>query len=289
MSQADSLSRQWLKRAQVFEKLKAQLPSVCPSKTDDTGEDQAIGMTDEKAGMKDDAGNADAHANSAAKMDVEEISDDEMEDATTSSNNKTPSPCTSDADTNADSAPEMEDDEISGDEMEEDATTSSNNKTLSPRTSESHTETKQSESASLPSWRPRTQMYHNNSHVVVATFAPGMNMEQFNIMIDGADLVVRAKKQPTRQDILACRHGLEPCFGSLDLKVPLPVDVVHTEGATATYEDGILRVKFIKKQIPQHRYHRPAPRQHYPQQMRYRQPVRRNFFSNPRGFWLTAG
>merc|ERR1712174_1157 len=164
------------------------------------------------------------------------------------------------------------DDEISDDAMDEEPTTSSN--TAAPS---SQTETKQS--ADLPPWQPRTQMYQNGSNVVVAAFVPGMNIEQFDIKIDGADLVVRGQKQPTMQDIIAYRRGREQCFGELNFKVALPVDVVHTEGATATYDDGILRVKFVKKQ------RRPARTQGYRQPMyyrrpmHYRQPKQRNPFS----------
>lgn len=243
MSQADSLSQQWLERAKVFDKLKAQLSStVCPDKTTATGgKDQVIGMEEEKTGNEStDEWDADP----AHKMQLGETSDDVKDNAITSSNSQTPSPCTPDED----SAPEMEDDEISDDELEEDANTSRNNET----------------SGALPSyWRPHTQLYHNDSHVVVAAHVPGMKMEQFNIMIDATDLVVRGNKKPTWKEFEAYRRGAPQCFGNLNVKIPIPVNVVHTEGATATYEDGILRVKFLKKQTPRHRYRRPAPRQYY--------------------------
>merc|ERR1712188_21208 len=74
-----------------------------------------------------------------------------------------------------------------------------------------------------------------------------MNMDKFNILIDGAELLITGKKQPTMQDIISCRRGHAPNFGNLNLKIALPTDVVHTEGATATYEDGVLRIKFAKK------------------------------------------
>merc|ERR1712224_857909 len=188
------------------------------------------------------------------------------------------SDCESNEDANDDSAPEMDveesSEESSDEEMEEDSPISEANHTSSPCSSERHGETKQAESARLPSWQPRTQMYNDNSHVVVAAFVPGMNMDKFNILIDGAELLITGKKQPMMKDIISCRRGHAPNFGNLNLKIALPTDVVHTEGATATYEDGVLRIKFAKKQ------HRPARRQTYRQPMHYQQPRRRNFFNN---------
>jgi len=259
MADADSLSKQWLKRVEILEKLKAEVPACV--NPDAGGADEATATDEEQSGNgemdKEHAGNSDCEAN---------------------------------ADDNDDSAPEMDveesSDESSDEEMDEDLPESNGNHASSPSSSERHAETKQAESAHLPSWQPRTQMYDDgNSHVVVAAFVPGMDMDRFNILIDGTELLIKGKKQPTMQDIISYRRGRAPNFGNLNLKIALPTDVVHTEGATATYEDGVLRIKFAKKQ------HRPARRQayrqpmHYRRPMHYQQPRRRNFFNHPLSFW----
>merc|ERR1739848_388468 len=124
-------------------------------------------MDEEQTGNSDCEANANADDDSVPEMDVEESSDEEMdEDLPTPSANHTSSPCSSEKHTET-------------------------------KQTEKHTETKQTESASLPKWQPRTQMYNdNNSHVVVAAFVPGMSMDKFNIMVDGTELLIKGKSNP---------------------------------------------------------------------------------------------
>merc|ERR1712159_809965 len=216
MAQADCLSQRWLKRVKLLENLKAEhLKADAPTPP-----------CSEKTEMVHNA-----KADEASKMHKEQIDENDCEGA------------------HEDSAPEMDIEEASDDELDDDVTTTSNYQTTPPGSPERHAETKQTEYARLPLWKPRTQIYHEHSHVVVAAFVPGMNMDKLNIMVDGTD-------------------------------------VVHTEGATATYEDGVLRIKFVKKNIAQ--YHRPARTQAYRQPMHYRRPMhfqqptrRRNMFNYP--------
>jgi len=279
MAQADCLSQRWLKRVKVLEKLKAEVPACVSS--GETADDTHIAEAEEAITM-DEEERADDSEDSAPEMDIE--SDDEMGEGSDDEADEG-------SDDEADEGSDDEADEGSDNGADEDVTMTSNDQTTAPCSSEPQTETKQTESAhlpSLPSWQPRTQMYHDGSHVVVAAFVPGMSMDKFNMMVDGTDLLVTGNKQPTMQDIISYRHGRAPNFGNLNLKISLPTDVVHTEGATATYEDGILRVKFIKKQTPQ--YRRPARRQTYREPMHYQRPMfyqqpRRNFFNHPMGFW----
>ena len=257
MAQADCLSQRWLKRVKLLENLKAEAPTCsCSEKTEmvrTAKTDEATKMHEEQIDESDCEGD---HEDSAPEMSIEEPSDDETDEEQTN----------------------------------DDVDTSSNDQTTPSHASETPAETKQTESTRLPSWQPRTQMYHEHEHVVVAAFVPGMNMDKFNIMVDGSDLLVTGTKRPTMQDIISYQHGRAQHFGNLNLKIALPTDVVHTEGATATYEDGVLRIKFVKKNIAQ--YHRPSRAQAYRQPMHYRRPMhfqqptrRRNLFSHPLGFW----
>jgi len=255
MAQADCLSQRWLKRVKLLENLKAENLKA----------DVHNSPCSEKTEMIHNAGET-------TKMDEEQMDENDCDGAY------------------EDSAPEMDIEEPSDDEVDDDGATTSNHQTTTPCSPEKHSETKQTEYARLPSWQPRTQIYQEHSHVVVAAFVPGMNMDKLNIMVDGTDLLVTGTKRPTMQDLVSYQHGRAQHFGHLNLKIALPTDVVHTEGATATYEDGVLRVKFIKKNIPH--YHRPARTQAYRQPMHYRRPMhvqqptrRRNFFNHPLGFW----
>jgi len=270
MARADSLSQQWLKYAQALEKLKTET-TTCKKTPDIESADEAMSVEE----TTDDKVNADTDeaSDSAPEMDVEESSDDEIYS--------------------------------SDDDVEEENTASSNNQTTSPSSSSaSHTETEQKESVRLPLWKPRSQMYHDDSHVIVATFVPGMTMDQLNVVIDETDLVITGQKHPTMQDIISYRHGRGQNFGDLKLKIPLPTDVVSTEGATATCEDNVLRVKFLKKPTPQYYRRQQSPlRQAWPMHnhqsmhnrrpMRYRHPMYNNQqprlrqFSHPLSFWWT--
>merc|ERR1712124_193657 len=261
MAQADSLSQRWLKRVKLLENLKAEnlkaenlkaeAPTCpCSEKTEmvrAAKADEASKMNEEQIDESDCESDCEGdHEDSTPEMSVEEPSDEETD------------------------GDETDDDETDGDETDGENTTS-NDQTTPSHASEVHAETKQTERTRLPSWQPRTQMYHEHSHVVVAAFVPGMNMDKFNIMVDGTDLLVTGTKRPKMQDIISYQHGRAQHFGNLNLKIALPTDLVHTEGATATYEDGVLRVKFVKKNIAQ--YHRPSRAQAYRQPMHYRRPI----------------
>merc|ERR1739848_764781 len=268
---------------------KADMPACV--NPDAGGADEATDVMDEE---QTDNSEMDEEQTGNSEMNEEQTGNSEIDEGHTENSGMDEehtgnTDCEANTDANDDSAPEMDVEESSEDssdeEMDEDLPESNANHTSSPRSSERHAETKQAESAHLPSWQPRTQMYDDNAHVVVAAFVPGMNMDKFNILIDGTELLIKGKKQPTMQDIISYRRGRAPNFGNLNLKIALPTDVVETEGATATYEDGILRIKFAKKQ------RRPARRQAYRQPMHYRQPMyyqqprRRNFFNHPLSFW----
>lgn len=140
----------------------------------------------------------------------------------------------------------------------------------------------------LPAWRPRAQLFHDSSQIIVAARVPGMTLAELDIVVDGSDLLVRGTKQPSHADLAACRRGAKPSFGRLELRVALPMQSIRTSGATASCEGGVLRVTFPKaasrQRVQQHRSHHRQPlRQGWPFASRRRHP---NFGASPFSqFW----
>jgi HSP20 family molecular chaperone IbpA len=208
---ADSISKQWLARVQVYDTLETQAGSE--SSTSDATDTDAV----EQAGPATTPG--------FRKMEVDQTEQAGSEDDADSSEEE--------------SEPEEQDQDME----QEDAPA-----VVKP--------------AGLPTWRPEAQLFQDASHVIFGARLPGVSLQQLDIAMDGDELRVRGAKQPSRSNLLAYSRGAKPSFGTLDLRVALPVSQIRVSGATASIEGGILQVKFPKA----------AQRYHPPAHTRYRQP-----------------
>jgi len=96
-------------------------------------------------------------------------------------------------------------------------------------------------SRSHTEWRPPLDVYQTTDAIEVVAEIAGLDREQIEVMIEGDTISLRGH----RLDPAACDHRsfhqARIAYGdfAIDVVVPIPVDA---EGATASYENGFLRV-----------------------------------------------
>lgn len=95
-------------------------------------------------------------------------------------------------------------------------------------------------------WRPPTDVYETDSHLVVQIEIAGMRRDDFYITLEDRRLVIGGVRSATAASP-AAYHQLEVNFGEFrsEIELPGPIDV---DGIEAVYEDGFLRVKLPKVQ-----------------------------------------
>jgi HSP20 family protein len=83
--------------------------------------------------------------------------------------------------------------------------------------------------------------------VVVRLETPGMSKDDFDLEVMGDYLVIRGEKRLTREETQGRWQITECAYGSFERAIPLPAPVDSAQ-ASASYEQGVLRVELPKRQ-----------------------------------------
>ena len=78
--------------------------------------------------------------------------------------------------------------------------------------------------------------------LVVRIEAPGMNEDDFEISVEGRELVVRGEKHFEREDKDASYYLFESAYGAFERRLALPFDV-RGDDAKARYRRGVLTIE----------------------------------------------
>lgn len=89
------------------------------------------------------------------------------------------------------------------------------------------------------------EMHEGGDDVTVAIEAPGLNKEDFEIFIDGMNLVIRGSKQSSRETTEGHYHITERAYGRFERVLPLPAEV-DQESTRASYRNGVLTLTMPK-------------------------------------------
>src|SRR5947199_1334474 len=96
-------------------------------------------------------------------------------------------------------------------------------------------------------WMPSVDIYENKDQIVLEAELPGMNREDFELTIENNVLTLRGERRFEKKDEADNYHRVERAYGAFSRSFTLP-QTVSSEGATAEYKNGVLRVVLHKRE-----------------------------------------
>jgi HSP20 family protein len=91
-------------------------------------------------------------------------------------------------------------------------------------------------------WRPPTDVYETEGRLVVLIEIAGMRDADFNIVLQGRNLVVSGVRRQTSASEPTAFHRMEIPRGEFRATVRLPWNVQRDQ-VSASYRDGLLRIE----------------------------------------------
>lgn len=91
-------------------------------------------------------------------------------------------------------------------------------------------------------WRPPLEVYETAEALVVCVEIAGIDQQQVEVVVDRDVLAIRGERSDQRHDERRVYHEARISYGrfAAEIYLPFPVD---TDAATATYENGFLRIE----------------------------------------------
>jgi HSP20 family protein len=96
-------------------------------------------------------------------------------------------------------------------------------------------------------WAPSIDIYENKDQIVLEAELPGMKQEDFDLSIENNVITLRGERKFEKTDETDNYHRVERSYGAFTRSFTLP-QTVSAEGATAEYNNGVLRVTLPKRE-----------------------------------------
>src|ERR1051325_6037131 len=96
-------------------------------------------------------------------------------------------------------------------------------------------------------WAPSVDIYENKDQIVLEAELPGMKQEEFDISIENNVITLRGERKFEKTDETDNYHRVERSYGAFTRSFTLP-QTVSAEGASAEYNNGVLRVTLPKRE-----------------------------------------
>jgi HSP20 family protein len=96
-------------------------------------------------------------------------------------------------------------------------------------------------------WAPSVDIYENKDQIVLEAELPGMKQEDFDLSIENNVITLRGERRFEKADETDNYHRVERSYGAFTRSFTLP-QTVSAEGATAEYNNGVLRVTLPKRE-----------------------------------------
>jgi HSP20 family protein len=96
-------------------------------------------------------------------------------------------------------------------------------------------------------WAPSVDIYENKDQIVLEAELPGMNQDDFDLSIENNIITLRGERKFEKTEETDNYHRVERSYGSFTRSFTLPQSV-SAEGATAEYNNGVLRVTLPKRE-----------------------------------------
>ena len=96
-------------------------------------------------------------------------------------------------------------------------------------------------------WNPRVDIFEDKENLILEADLPGMSREDFDISVENNVLTLRGERKFEKKVDGDNYHRVERSYGSFLRSFTLPQSVT-AEGASADFENGILRVSLPKRE-----------------------------------------
>lgn len=96
-------------------------------------------------------------------------------------------------------------------------------------------------------WMPNIDIFDENDNLVLEAELPGMKRDDFEISIENNVITLKGERKFENKSEGNNYHRIERAYGSFSRSFTLPQEVT-AEGATADFEDGVLRVTLPKRE-----------------------------------------
>ena len=96
-------------------------------------------------------------------------------------------------------------------------------------------------------WNPSVDIYENKDQIVLEAELPGMKQEDFELTVENNVITLRGERRFEKLDDADNYHRVERSYGAFTRSFTLP-QTVSAEGATAEYQNGVLRVTLPKRE-----------------------------------------
>jgi HSP20 family protein len=96
-------------------------------------------------------------------------------------------------------------------------------------------------------WTPNVDIFENKDEIVLEAELPGMKREDFELTIENNVLTLRGERRFEKKNEADNYHRVERAYGAFSRSFTLP-QAVSSEGATAEYKNGVLRVTLHKRE-----------------------------------------
>ncbi|HEX6126118.1 MAG TPA: Hsp20/alpha crystallin family protein [Pyrinomonadaceae bacterium] len=96
-------------------------------------------------------------------------------------------------------------------------------------------------------WAPSVDIYEDKDRLFLEAELPGMRREDFEISVENNVLTLRGERKFEKKTEGDNYHRVERSYGAFNRSFTLP-QTVTADGATADFENGILRVTLPKRE-----------------------------------------
>ncbi len=96
-------------------------------------------------------------------------------------------------------------------------------------------------------WSPSVDIYEDQEKLFVEAELPGMNRDDFELSVENNVLTLKGERKFEKKTEGDNYHRVERSYGSFTRQFTLP-QTVTAEGATADFDNGVLRVVLPKRE-----------------------------------------
>jgi|SRR5688572_2269361 len=96
-------------------------------------------------------------------------------------------------------------------------------------------------------WTPNVDIFEDKDNLIVEAELPGMNREDFEVSVENNTLTLKGERKFEKKTEGDNYHRVERSYGSFTRQFTLPQSVT-AEGASADFENGVLRVALPKRE-----------------------------------------